>query len=152
MIANDRPNPFQVLGLPVRATEVDIAQRAQELGELAPTAEEGRLYRWAREQVITHPRTRLEYEVFEMPGALYDDPDWERFERKYARNPVDLRSAAAAVPAPTLEDFDLPALISIIFDAVVQVPRPDFTALVAWSPVGVGLAAPPLEVRDVIFG
>jgi len=156
VIADNKPNPFAVLALPTRASEPEIARRAQELSELAPTAEEGRLYRWAREQVITHPRTRLVYEVFEMPRAVYDDPGWESFERKYRRNPVDLgaaaAAAAAAVEAPALDHFDIAALISVLLENLLDIPKPDMAVLLAQSPVEVGLGPPPVEVRDVVCG
>jgi hypothetical protein len=151
VIDRDKPNPFEILSLPTRASEADIAARAEMLTVTAMEAEKDRLYRWAREQVITHPRTRLEYEIFEMPGAIYHDPEWDRFEGKFARNPVDLRSVARGA-APVLADFDLVALISILLDGLLEVPEPDLGRLVANPPIDAGFGPPPVEVRDVIFG
>jgi len=152
MIAHDKPNPFSILALPTDASEADIAQRAQELSDLADTDEERLLYRWAREQVITHPRTRLEYEVFEVPGTEYDDAEWERFERRYRRNPIDLQADAAATSPPTAADFDLAALIRILLDGLLAVPAPDLGPLLASPPVGPGQGPPSVEARDVVFG
>jgi len=152
VIADDKPNPFHVLGLPTNATQADIAARAEELSDLAPTDEARLLYRWAREQIITHPRTRLEYEIFEVPGAQYDDDGWERFSNKYRRNPVDVRGLAAAGGDLDVSDFDLVALMSVLLDGLLEVPPPDATALVAHAPFEVGSGPPPIEVRDVIFG
>src|SRR4051794_20543105 len=111
MIAHDKPNPFQVLGLPTDASEAAIAERAEELSDLAPTDEARRLHRWARERVITHPGTRLEYEIFEVPGTRYEDRDWEQFVKRHRRNPVDLQALAAAATTPQMTDFDLAELI-----------------------------------------
>jgi hypothetical protein len=152
VIAYDKPNPFEVMGLPTSASERDIADRVQELYDLAETDEKRQLYRWAREAIITHPLTRLKYEVFEVPGAEYQHAQWERFEGRYGRNPIDLRALVASAGPPAVADFDLPALIEILLDGLLDVPEPDIAIVVADPPIKAGLGPLPVEVRDVIFG
>jgi hypothetical protein len=137
MIADDKPNPFAVLGLPTSASPQDIAERAQELDALAESDSQRQLYRWARERIITHPRTRLEYEVFEVPGTDYEQAQWKQFERKYRRNPVNLQALSESVSPPSVGDFDLPALIDILLDGLLDVLES--------GPL-------PVEVRDVVLG
>src|SRR5439155_1678286 len=90
MIEHDKPNPFVVLGLPTDASEAEIAERAQELSDLAPTDEARRLHRWAREQVITRPRTRLAM------SSSADALGWNAFSER----PV---GAAGALASPASE-------------------------------------------------
>ena len=68
MIESNKPNPFQVLGLPTNATMKQVVERGQEVDEDAKTEEERQLCRWAVEQLRTNPHTRLEYELFELPA------------------------------------------------------------------------------------
>ena len=151
VVAADKPNPFQVLQLPTDATNEDIVTRGQELSELAETEDERLLYRWAIEQLITRKQTRLEYELFEMPAAEYDDPDWDRFERAHRRRPVDLAELARQSTPPDLQDFDLATLLRLILRGLLVLPQPDLAAAFESSPVAFGAGPPPLEVRDVIF-
>lgn len=151
MIPHDQPNPFEILGLPIDATEEDVAERAWEL-ETGADPDERLRYRWAREQIVTHPRTRREYEVFEVPGTAYQDPEWDEFARRHKRNPVDLRPLAATIAPPGLADIDLVELIGVLLDGLLDVPAPDVAAVLAETPVPIGLAPPPVEVRDVAFG
>lgn len=152
MIETDKPNPFQILELPTNATRNQIAERGGEKCDLAETNEQRLLYRWAMEQLITNPDTRLEYELFEMPDTEYKDEEWERFVKAHRRNPVDLAALIKEIPPPRLEDFDLAALIQIILDGILIVPEADIKIAVDNSPFRAGIGVPPLEVRDVIFG
>jgi hypothetical protein len=152
MTMQDRPNPFQVLGLPTNATKAEIVARANELIELAETNEQRLEYRWASEQLITRADTRLGYELFEMPGAVYEDLDWERFARKFGRRPVDVAALASDGIPLTLQQFNLEALARLFLDGVLRVSEPDLASAVDGSRVEFGVGPPPLEVRDVIFG
>ena len=152
MIADDKPNPFEVLAVPVTATDAEIAASAQELGDLAETEEDRQLYRWAREQLATHPRTRREYTIFEVPGAIYDEPGWSAFEQRHRRPPVNVRGLAGEAVALTVEDFDLVALVGLLIDGLLDVPAPDLARPLAAPPVPFGPGWFPLEIRDVIFG
>jgi hypothetical protein len=75
--------------------------------------------------------------VFEVPGTDYEQAQWKRFERKYRRNPVNLQALSESISPPSVGDFDLPALIDILLDGLLDVPEP--------GPL-------PVEVRDVILG
>ncbi len=152
MIANDKPNPFQVLGLPTDASNDDIVSRSQELSDLAASEEERLLVRWAVEQLITHPFTRLEYELFEIPGARYEDEEWEELVRKNRRNPVDLEALRGDASPPRLEDFDLAALLALLLDALLEAPPIDIRPALEAPPAAPDAGAPPLEVAHVVFG
>ena len=84
-MAPDKPNPFQTLGLPTDATNEEIVARGQELCDLAESEEQRLLYRSAMEQLLTKAEMRLQYELFEIPGAEYEDRDWEHFARAHRR-------------------------------------------------------------------
>lgn len=152
MIVTNKPNPFQVLGLPVDATKKEIKERGEELSDLAETDELRLLYRWAVEQLFTNPRTRLEYELFEIPNAQYEDQQWEDFARAHRKNPVNLAVLVKSAPPARLEDFDLAALIRLFLDGVLTIPEADISVAIDGSPFLPGYGPPPLEVRDVIFG
>ncbi len=150
MIAVDKPNPFFVLGLPSDATRADIVAREQELYETAETKEEGLLFRWAKEQLITNPRIRLAYELFELPDTNYEDPIWESFVRAHKKKPGDLNALTRENP-PSVEDIDLAALIRLLLDDLVTLPDADISAAIDESLFKLDYRLP-LEVRDVIFG
>lgn len=152
MIETEKPNPFQLLELPTDATKEEIVERGQELCELAETDEQRLLYRWAMEKLITHPSTRLEYELFEIPSTEYEDPEWNRFARTHRKNPVNLTALAKETKHPQLSDFDMAALIGLLLDGLLNVPKGDIRAVLENSPFEAGYGPPPLEVRDVIFG
>ena len=152
MIAMDKPNPFEILKLPINATNKDIVSRGQELCDLAVTEEERLRYRWAMEQLITHPLTRLEYELFEMPVTEYDDWVWDQFIRKHAKNPINLKALTAESEPPSVKDFNFAALIQLLLEDHLMVEQPDITVAVDNCPVEPGYGPPPLEVKDVIFG
>src|SRR5262249_26386723 len=128
------------------------------------------LYRWAVEELITHPLTRLLHELYETPGTAYEDQDWENFLRKYKRNPGRRTEVAGqaqgttpsarptesteGVSPPGLADFDFSALMELLLDGLLTVPDLEITpAMLAkpWQP-DPDPDKPPLEVRDVIFG
>ncbi|NUO80103.1 hypothetical protein HUU05_08505 [candidate division KSB1 bacterium] len=152
MIVTDKPNPFQVLGLPAHAANQEIVERGQELCELAESDAQRLLYRWAMEQLITKSLTRLEYELFEIPDAQYEDEEWERFIRLHRNNPIDIAALAAENPPPGCEDFDLQALVMLYLTAMLKAPKGDLKTAVEHSPFKPGVGLSPLEVRDVIFG
>lgn len=152
MIEVNKPNPFKVLELPRHASNEDIVCRGRELSELATSDEQRLLCRWAVEQLITKPLTRLEHELFEVPGAQYQDPEWDRFLRRHRRNPVDLTALAQNSPSPTLRDFNLALLIQWFLEGLLALPRADLGKALEHLPVSLDCGPPPLEVRHVIFG
>ena len=147
MISEDKPNPFQILGLPADATKADIVARGQELYDTAETDEQRQLYRWAKEQLLTNPRTRLAYELFELPDTQYENLEWENFIRTHKRRPV----RPETVSSPGIEDFDVGALLQLLLQDMLAVPEADITAAIHAVPFALK-RKPPLEVRDVIFG
>ena len=152
MIPVDKPNPFQVLGLPTNVTVKDITDRGKERFELAESEEKELLYRWAIQQLTTHPLTRLEYELFEVPDADYDNEKWDRFARLHGRNPVKIDELLEQSSPPSLDEFDLVALLRLLLDGMLAVPEPDLKAAVDNSPFEPSVGSPPLEICNVIFG
>ena len=150
MITNDKPNPFQVLRLPADATRKEIVVRGQEL--CTEEADKQELYTWAMEQLITKPRTRLEYELFEIPDTRYEDRAWEDFVETYQRNPVRLAVLIKEVTPAHLGDVNLVGLLQLFFDGLLIIPEADIVAAIDNSPFLPGYGPLPLEVRDVIFG
>jgi hypothetical protein len=151
MIAEDKPNPFQVLGLPTSASKKDIVDRGQELYDTAESEEQRQLYRWAKEQLLTNQHTRLLYELFELPDTRYEDLEWEEFVRMYRRNPLHLDALIKDTLPIGLEDFDITALIRLLLQGMFTMPEIDIDDILKESPF-VPRSKPPLEVRDVIFG
>ena len=88
MIDADKPNPFQVLKLPTNVTKKEIVERGRELYDTAETEEQRQLYSWAKEQLLSKPLVRLEYELFEAPETQYEDTERNNFVRKYKRLPI----------------------------------------------------------------
>lgn len=152
MISTDKPNPFAVLGLSTTASQEEIVTRGQELCDLAENDEQRLLYRWAMEQLITHPNTRLGYELFEPPDAQYEDREWEKFARDFRRNPIDLSTLTRDVAPPKVADFDLPGIASLLLDDLLEFSDVDLRTAIDHCPFPPGHGPPPLEVRDVIFG
>lgn len=152
MIPFDKPNPFLVLGLPTDATTEEVSARGQERVETVDSDDERQLCRWAMEQLLTNPTTRLEYELFEVPGAQYEDPDWDRFVRSYRKNPVDTAALARESPPPQVTDFDLGVLTRVFLDYLLAVPPGDLSPAIDHPPYDPDLSPLPLEVRDVLFG
>jgi hypothetical protein len=151
MIAEDKPNPFQVLGLPTNASKKDIVDRGEELYVTAETEEQRLLYRWAKEQLLTNQHIRLLYELFELPDTRYEDLEWEEFVRKYRRNSLHLDALVKDAPPIGLEDFDITALIRLLLQGMFTVPEIDIDDILKRSPFA-PRSRPPLEVRDVLFG
>lgn len=151
MIEVDKPNPFQVLRLPISATNKEIVDRGQELYDTAETDEERQLYRWAKEQLLTNPRTRLEYALFELPDTQYEDSEWEDFVRRYKKNPIQLDSLDERTSVNGLEAFNMAALLELLLQGMFIMPEPDIDEAINGSPF-MPRIRPPLEVRDVIFG
>jgi hypothetical protein len=147
----DKPNPFGVLGLPADATNEDVVERGKELCE--STDREGALlYRWAMEQLITHPLTRFAWEWMEVPGAEYEDADWERFARQHKRLPIDDKALARESPPPQLADFRLDRLLAMFLDDELLVPAASVEPAVESCPFTPDCGPPPVEIHHVIFG
>ena len=144
---NEHANPFQVLGLPTTATNADIVARGQELG-VGAEADEQMLIHQAIEALITHPLKRLEYELFEVPDAQYEDQTLEKLVRLFKRNPIHTNREEA--PAPALDDVDLTTLMQLLLDELLTVAQSDLKAAIYNPPFGQRLDQP-LGVRDVIF-
>lgn len=151
LITSDKPNPFRVLALPTNATRAETVARGQELYDTAETREQGLLYRWAMEQLITHPHTRLEHELFELPFTQYEDVDWERFVRLQKRKPVELGALTRDLPPPNIDDIDMAAVLWLFLDSHLELGEPDIHAAIDGAPY-MPVYQLPLEVRDVIFG
>ena len=142
-------NPFTLLELPTTADKAAIAARAQELSEVDG---EARLHvRWAVDQLLGSAATRLRHELFEVPGAVYRDPEWLGFERRHRKRPTAAATLAAASPPPRLADVDLPALLDLLLDGLLELPVPDLEAALRAAPFAPGCGASPLELSDVIF-
>lgn len=152
MIEIEKPNPFQILKLPIHATNEEIVARWEELSLLAKTPEQQHLYQWASEQLITNPATRLEYEIFEVPSSLYEDDEWERFQRKHRKNPITAASLMDLAEPVTEKDFDFAKLIDIFLDGLFAPPEPDISAILLNPPFFPEWDSELLEVRHVIFG
>ena len=151
-IEHDKPNPFRALELPTDAANEDVVARGQERIDLAESDEQRLLYRWAMEQLITHPDTRLAYELFEVPEARYQDrEDWERFARRHRRCPVDAAALSDTAEPVRLDDFDLAALVRLCLEGWLEPPPLDLTAALQAAPEP-DLGPPPLEIGDVLFG
>jgi hypothetical protein len=152
VIPVEKPNPFKVLGLPVDAGNKTIVEKGRELRQFAESEEMSQQYRIAIESLITHPMTRLEYELFELPGTRYEDPEWERFARLFRRNPVSIDSLAGEAPPASIEDFNMEAIIGLLLDGMLAVDMAGVETAVEHLPYEAGNGSPPLGVRDVIFG
>jgi hypothetical protein len=145
-------NPFHVLALPTDATTADIVDRGEELTELARTDEERHAAIEAQRELITHPATRLLHEVLEVPDASYRERDRAAFERRNKRNPVDLTALAAGANPLRRTDFNVHAVIGFLLDDLLRPPPVDVRRAVENPPVPPEVGAPPIEVRDVLFG
>jgi hypothetical protein len=151
MHKDHKPNPFQVLGLPTTATKAEIVTRGEELCATSEPDEQ-LLCRWAIEQLITHPFTRLEYELAEVPDTHYEDEAWNAFMRKHKRNPMKRANNIEEVAPLCLADFNLTALLQLVLEDLLIVPEVNVTSASLDSPFLPDHNAPPLEVQDVIFG
>jgi hypothetical protein len=151
MIDSHKPNPFQVLGLSTFATNKEIVERGRELYDTAETDEQRQLYRWAKEQLLSNPQTRLLYELFEAPGTRYEHPELENFLSKYKKNPVSAESLTADAPPISIKDFNMDELIKLLLQDMLMVSQEENAAVTQQVPFH-STAKLPLEVRDVLFG
>ncbi len=151
MIATDKPNPFRVLMLPTTASLADIVSQTENLHLLAETKEEEMVLRWAAEQLRTNQRTRLEYELFELPETCYVDEDWETFLRQHRRRGTDPSAQFQDVPAPGRDDLDLAALTDLLLDELLVRDEPDLELAIEGSPL-VPKYTIPLEEEEIICG
>ena len=145
-------NPFHVLGLPTDASTEAIVARAREAAELAENDADRLAVVEAQRELITHPAGRLRHELLEPPGSDYRDREWETFEHRHKRNPINFAAAADGAPPLRREDFDLPAVLGLAVDEVLVPPEPDVPAALAEPPVPPTWDTPPVEVRHVLFG
>jgi hypothetical protein len=154
MFADNKDNPFQILGLPTDATTREITEHGEELCATAEPDEQ-LLYRRAVEELITHPFVRLQHELYEVPGTGYADEAWESFLRKHKRNPIRRASAELEdVAPPSVQDFNPAALMELLLDGLLTTPEVEITPAMLtgpWRSDPDPLSAP-LEVQDVIFG
>jgi hypothetical protein len=145
-------NPFHVLRLPTDATTEAVVERAAEAAELAESDAERQAVVEAQRDLITHPAGRLRHELLEAPGSDYRDRDWESFEHRHKRNPIDFAAIAEGVVPLRREDFDLRVVVGLAIDEVLAMPEPDVPAALADPPVQPAWDTPPVEVRHVLFG
>ncbi|GCE07572.1 hypothetical protein [Dictyobacter aurantiacus] len=149
MIATDKPNPFQVLQLATSATLAEIVSQAEDLHLLARSREDEMLVRWAAEQLRTNQRTRLEYELFELPDTRYQDEEWETFARPYRRKDTHLPDQFLVTP--TVADIDPLALLDLLLGELLAYEKPDLEQAINGSPVVPKYSLPLLE-EEVICG
>jgi hypothetical protein len=147
-----KQNPFHLLGLPIGATKEDIVDRCAELAELARTDEERHAVLAAQRELITNPADRPRHEVLEVPGARYRDQEWDAFEHRNKRNPVDLKELGVDGVPLRRENFDFHAIIGMVLDDLLVPSANDIRPAVERPPVAPTLGDSPIEVSDVIFG
>ncbi|WP_066947830.1 hypothetical protein [Streptomyces lushanensis] len=146
-----KPNPFHVLGLPVSASDQEVAERFQELAVIG-TQEAGALAEWAKDELMGRPETRELHALLEAPGADYRGERWEDFARQYGRRPDAFDTSSERPEPPRVSDFDLAAVARRLLDGMLTPPAVDIRAALDNAPVPLRLERPPLEVRDVLFG
>ncbi len=147
-----RPNPFSVLKLPTESLNRDIVEKGQELSDLAESDTEKMLCRWAMERLLTNPSERLLYELFEIPGTRYENENWERFERRFRRNPLDRSVLLKDTIQPAISDINISSLISLIVRGLIPKEKSDAAIAIKGSPFRAGSDNSPIEVQDAIFG
>ncbi|MEV7426078.1 MULTISPECIES: J domain-containing protein [unclassified Streptomyces] len=146
-----KPNPFHVLGLPVSASDEEVAERFRELA-LTGTQDAGALAEWAKDELMGLPETRELHVLLEVPGTDYRGERWEDFARQYGRPPVAFDARSGPAEPPRAADFDLTAVARRLLDGMLTPPAVDIRAALDNAPVPLRLERPPLEVRDVLFG
>lgn len=144
-------NPFFILGLPTDATKGDITQRAEELYQTDTIEEKRQSYQWAKEQLITNPRTRLIHELYEMPNTSYDNLEWENFLRKYRHVPVSPEKLSNNAHPISSEQINMEVLLQLLIDVLVNTPDADAATMNKASSSPSKLTST-LEVHDVLFG
>ncbi|MFD5031756.1 hypothetical protein ACFWM0_15260 [Streptomyces sp. NPDC058405] len=146
-----KPNPFHILGLPVSASDEDVAERFQELAVIG-TQDAGALAEWAKDELMGRPERRELHVLLEAPGAEYRGERWEDFARQYGRRPDAFDGPSGRPEAPRASDFDLAAVARLLLDGMLTPPTVDVRPALDNAPVPLRLERPPLEVRDVLFG
>src|SRR5258708_6296479 len=134
--------------LPTNATLAEIVNQSEELHLLAKTSEEESLIRWAAEQLRTNQRTRLEYELFELPDTHYTDESWETFARQHRRRAIALPAEIQETPPPGLDDLNLAALTELLLENLLVSGEPDLEQAINGSPL-VPKYTLPLKEEDV---
>jgi len=154
MFTSDKLNPFEVLGLPVDASDATIVARGRDLLQISTSDEQQQLYRWAIDELTTRASIRLRYELYELPDTQYEveRKAWDAFVRMHKINPVKRTQLAKEMPTLSLKDLNLEALLGLLLDGFLAVPEVDITLAIKESPFVRETIALPLEVRDVIFG
>jgi hypothetical protein len=147
-----KQNPFHLLGLPTDATKEDIVDRCVELAELARTDEDRHAVLAAQRELITNPADRPRLEVLEVPGARYRDQEWDAFEHRNKRNPVDVKALRADGIPLCRENFDFHAIIGVVLHDLLAPPANDIRPAIERPPVAPTRGELPIEVSDVIFG
>lgn len=134
MAISDNFNPFRVLRLPTHASQAEIASQGEKLLQQAPGPEETAQIRQAVELLQTNQRTRLVYELFELPTTRYTDEAWAAFAQQQTQELPETHMLAQQLAAPTLEDLDLAALANIVLDSLTGVTAADLDVLLAATP------------------
>lgn len=145
-------NPFHVLGLPVTASDEDVARQYNRLCKARP--DEQSSYRRAWEELRSNPVTRQAHELLEMPDTDYRgrEDDWRSFERGNRKNPVDLAALAAESFGGGPPGINVLAFVTAVLDSLLQVPDADITALAAHAARLADGATPPVGIADAVFG
>lgn len=125
MATSDLFNPFRVLMLPTDASPADIARQGEKLRRQAQNIEEETRVREAVELLTADRRTRLFYELFEMPEAGYNDESWEAFARTQEQGSIDMDALAQPWPVPSLEDLDLATLAQMLLEELTDLSPAD---------------------------
>jgi hypothetical protein len=149
-------NPFHVLGLPVTASEEQVARQYERLAKRAGQAEQeqARLRR-AWEDLRTNPLQRGVHELLEMPGTVYREreDEWRGLARENRKNPVDAAGLAMqAAPDLGSVGIDLRAVLELLAISLANQREAIFRDGVAQPPELPGAGAPPLRVADVVIG
>jgi hypothetical protein len=148
-------NPFHVLGLPVTASDEEVARQYGKLARKSASdeREQARLRR-AWEELRINPLQRGLHVLYEMPGASYGEreDEWRAFQRENRKSPVDLAALAARSPAPADLDLDVRAAAGMLADFLAGPREAIVRGALAQPPALPGAGAPPIEMSDVIIG
>lgn len=145
-------NPFDVLGLPVTASDEDVARQYNKLCLARPDDEQ--ILRQAFEELRTSREGRRAHEVLEMPDTDYQGREdaWRAFERANRKAPVDYAGLAAETAGTSAAHSDAAPLITAALTLMLRPPDVDYTCLAAYLAALPGGATPPIGLADVIFG
>lgn len=162
MNASEAPNPFQVLGLPVTATDEEIARQYNRMCRARPDRQSE--FRRAWDELRSNPAARRAHALLEMPDTDYRERenDWRSFERRNRKNPVDFAALAAdspaAGPAGTgttgtgTTGTGTTAFVTAALDSLLRPPDADIAALAVHAGAFREAEAPPIGIADVISG